>query len=97
MTGQQVTITSGKRGVGNTAATVKLGVALAPPGRNGARPGSAIGLRNLGVILGRRNRGRYDLADGVEAHARPDQAPVTDQRLVADLSLGPATRRRRLN
>ena len=97
MTGQEVTITSSKRGVGNTTATVKLGVTLAAPGKDDARPGHDIRMHNPGVILGRQNRGRYDLADGVEAHARPNQAPVTDQRLVADLSLGPATRRRRLN
>ncbi len=97
LTGQEVTITSSKRGVGSIAATVKLDVALAAPGKDDARPGSGIGLRNLGVILGRQNRGQHVLAAGVEGHGRPHQALVTDQRLVADISLGPATRRRRLN
>ena len=96
VTGAVVTITPSHRGVGNTTATLKLGVAPAAPEKVGACPGSDIGLPNLGINLGPHNRSHYDLADGVEGHRRLKQAMVTDRRLVADISLDPATRRRRL-
>jgi septum site-determining protein MinD len=93
MTGQVVTITSGKGGVGKTTATANLGVALASLGKKVRCLDSDIGLRNLDVILGLENRIVYDLVVVVEGRARLKQATIKDKRL-PDLYLIPAAQTR---
>ncbi|MEO8084329.1 MAG: P-loop NTPase, partial [Ardenticatenales bacterium] len=54
--GQVITITSGKGGVGKTTTTANIGVALARRGRRVAVIDADIGLRNLDVVMGLENR-----------------------------------------
>jgi septum site-determining protein MinD len=93
MSGQVVTITSGKGGVGKTTATANLGVALARRGQRVVCVDADIGLRNLDVVLGLENRIVYDLVDVVEGHAKLRQALIKDKRL-PELQLLPAAQTR---
>lgn len=93
MSGQVVTITSGKGGVGKTTTTANLGVSLALLGQRVVVIDADIGLRNLDVVLGLENRIVYDIVDVVEGRARLRQALIKDKR-VPDLSLLPAAQTR---
>ncbi len=93
MTGEVITITSGKGGVGKTTTTANLGMALAQLGKRVAVVDADIGLRNLDVILGLENRVVYDLVDVVEGACRLQQALVKDKR-VDGLYLLPAAQTR---
>src|ERR687886_720508 len=96
MSGEVITITSGKGGVGKTTTTANLGVALARRGKRVACVDADIGLRNLDVVLGLENRIVYDLVDVVEGRARLRQALIKDKRL-PDLCLLPAAQTRDKN
>lgn len=93
MSGQIVTITSGKGGVGKTTATANLGVALASDGQKVVCIDADIGLRNLDVVMGLENRIVYDIVDVVEGRCRLRQALIRDKRL-AELHLIPAAQTR---
>ncbi len=93
MSGEVITITSGKGGVGKTTTTANLGMALAQLGKRVAVVDADIGLRNLDVILGLENRVVYDLVDVVEGACRLQQALVKDKR-VDGLYLLPAAQTR---
>ncbi len=93
MTGQVVTVTSGKGGVGKTTTTANLGIALARLGRRTVVVDADIGLRNLDVIMGLENRVVYDLVDVVEGACGLRQALVKDKR-VEGLYLLPAAQTR---
>lgn len=93
MSGEVITITSGKGGVGKTTTTANLGIALAQLGKRVAVVDADIGLRNLDVILGLENRVVYDLVDVVEGACRLQQALVKDKR-VDGLYLLPAAQTR---
>ncbi len=93
MTGEVITITSGKGGVGKTTTTANLGIALAQLGKRVVVVDADIGLRNLDVILGLENRVVYDLVDVVEGACRLQQALVKDKR-VNGLYLLPAAQTR---
>lgn len=93
MSGQVVTITSGKGGVGKTTTTANLGAALASLGHKVVVIDADIGLRNLDVVLGLENRIVYDVVDVVEGRARLRQALIKDKRL-PELSLLPAAQTR---
>lgn len=93
MTGQIITLTSGKGGVGKTTATANIGVALAALGKKVVCIDADIGLRNLDVVLGLENRIVYDLVDVVEGRCRLRQAMIRDKRL-PDLFLIPAAQTR---
>ncbi len=80
MTGEVITITSGKGGVGKTTATANLGIALAQLGKKVVVVDVDIGLRNLDVILGLENRVVYDLVDVVEGACSLRQALIRDKR-----------------
>ncbi len=80
MSGQVITITSGKGGVGKTTTTANLGIALAKLGKRVVVVDADIGLRNLDVILGLENRVVYDLVDVVEGACGVRQALVKDKR-----------------
>lgn len=93
MTGQVVTITSGKGGVGKTTVTANLGMALAQLGQRTVVVDADIGLRNLDVVMGLENRVVYDLVDVVEGACGLRQALVKDKR-VEGLYLLPAAQTR---
>lgn len=93
MTGQVVTITSGKGGVGKTTVTANLGMALAQLGQRTVVVDADIGLRNLDVVMGLENRVVYDLVDVVEGACGLRQALVRDKR-VEGLYLLPAAQTR---
>lgn len=93
MTGQIITLTSGKGGVGKTTATANIGVALASMGKKVVCIDADIGLRNLDVVLGLENRIVYDLVDVVEGRCRLRQAMIRDKRL-PELFLIPAAQTR---
>ena len=80
MSGEVITITSGKGGVGKTTTTANLGIALAQLGKRVVVVDADIGLRNLDVILGLENRVVYDLIDVVEGACGLRQALVKDKR-----------------
>lgn len=80
MAAKNITITSGKGGVGKTTATANIGVALADLGQKVVCIDSDIGLRNLDVVLGLENRIVYDLVDVVEERCRLKQAMIRDKR-----------------
>jgi len=81
MLGKTITITSGKGGVGKTAVTANLAVALAMLGRRVTAVDTDIGLRNLDVVLGLENRIIYDLIDVIEGRCHLHQALIQDRRL----------------
>lgn len=93
MTGQIITLTSGKGGVGKTTATANIGVALAAMGKKVVCIDADIGLRNLDVVLGLENRIVYDLVDVVEGRCRLRQAMIRDKHLT-ELFLIPAAQTR---
>ncbi|MBI3732731.1 MAG: septum site-determining protein MinD [Chloroflexi bacterium] len=93
MTGQVITITSGKGGVGKTTTTANLGIALALQGKRVVCIDADIGLRNLDIVLGLENRIVYDIVDVVEGRARLRQAMIKDKRM-PELSLIPAAQTR---
>ncbi|MBE7024720.1 MAG: septum site-determining protein MinD [Ruminococcaceae bacterium] len=74
--GEVVVITSGKGGVGKTATTAGLGVALAMEGKSVVVLDADIGLRNLDVALGLADKIVYDLVDVIEKNCRLRQALV---------------------
>ncbi|NPA90539.1 MAG: septum site-determining protein MinD [Chloroflexi bacterium] len=80
MSGEVITITSGKGGVGKTTTTANLGIALAQLGKRVVVVDADIGLRNLDVILGLENRVVYDLVDVVEGACGLRQALIKDKR-----------------
>ena len=96
MSGQIVTITSGKGGVGKTTAVASLGIALAARGQKVVCVDGDIGLRNLDVIMGLENRIVYDIVDVVEGRCRLKQAMIRDKRM-PDLFLIPAAQTRDKN
>ncbi len=93
MSGEVITITSGKGGVGKTTTTANLGMALAQLGHPTVVVDADIGLRNLDVIMGLENRVVYDLVDVVEGACGLRQALVKDKR-VEGLYLLPAAQTR---
>lgn len=93
MSGQVITITSGKGGVGKTTTTANLGTALAMQGCSVAVIDGDIGLRNLDLVLGLENRIVYDIVDVVEGRVRLKQALVRDKRF-PELNLLPAAQSR---
>ncbi len=93
MSGEVITITSGKGGVGKTTTTANLSMALAQLGKRVVAVDADIGLRNLDVILGLENRVVYDLVDVVEGACGLRQALVKDKR-VEGLYLLPAAQTR---
>ena len=96
MTAKNITVTSGKGGVGKTTATANIAVALAQMGRKVVCIDSDIGLRNLDVVLGLENRIVYDLVDIIEGRCRLQQAMIRDKRF-EDLFLIPAAQTRDKN
>lgn len=96
MSGQVITLTSGKGGVGKTTATANLSVALAAKGQKVVCIDADIGLRNLDVVLGLENRIVYDLVDVVEGRCRLRQAMIRDKHL-PELFLIPAAQTRDKN
>ena len=93
MSGQVITVTSGKGGVGKTTITANIGVALAMLGKRVVCLDADIGLRNLDVVMGLENRIVYDVVDVVEGRCKLRQALIKDKRL-ADLYLLPAAQTR---
>src|SRR6266508_4177066 len=93
MPAQEITITSGKGGVGKTTAVANLAVALAADGAKVVCIDGDIGLRNLDVILGLENRIVYDLVDVIEGRCRLKQAMIKDKHF-PDLCLLPAAQTR---
>jgi septum site-determining protein MinD len=93
MSGQVLTISSGKGGVGKTTVTANLAAALALAGKRVICIDADIGLRNLDVVLGLENRIVYDLVDVVEGRCRVRQAMIRDKRL-PELFLIPAAQTR---
>jgi septum site-determining protein MinD len=96
MTAKNITVTSGKGGVGKTTATANIAVALAQLGQKVVCIDSDIGLRNLDVVLGLENRIVYDLVDIIEGRCRLQQAMIRDKRF-DDLFLIPAAQTRDKN
>jgi len=96
MTAKNITVTSGKGGVGKTTATANIAVALAQMGQKVVCIDSDIGLRNLDVVLGLENRIVYDLVDIIEGRCRLQQAMIRDKRF-EDLFLIPAAQTRDKN
>jgi septum site-determining protein MinD len=96
MSGQVITVTSGKGGVGKTTATANIGAALAELGHSVVCIDADIGLRNLDVVLGLENRIVYDLVDVVEGRCKLRQAMIRDKRL-EELYLIPAAQTRDKN
>ena len=81
MSGQVITVTSGKGGVGKTTATANIATALAADGMKVVCIDADIGLRNLDVVLGLENRIVYDIVHVVEGVAKLKQAMIRDKRL----------------
>ena len=87
--GEVLVVTSGKGGVGKTTTTTNLGTALAMMGFRVILMDTAIGLRNLDVVMGLENRIVYDLVDVTSGRCRLKQALIRDRRFES-LSLLPA-------
>lgn len=79
--GQVITITSGKGGVGKTTTTANIGVALAKRGRRVAVIDADIGLRNLDVVMGLENRVVYNLMHVVRGVVDAERALIRDKRV----------------
>ena len=93
MSGQVVTVTSGKGGVGKTTAVANLAVSLAADRKRVVCIDGDVGLRNLDVVLGLENRIVYDLVDVVEGRCKLRQAMIRDKHF-SDLFLIPAAQTR---
>src|SRR3989337_1265892 len=93
MSGQVITVTSGKGGVGKTTAVANLAVSLAADRKRVVCIDGDVGLRNLDVVLGLENRIVYDLVDVVEGRCKLRQAMIKDKRL-PELHLIPAAQTR---
>jgi septum site-determining protein MinD len=93
MSGQIITISSGKGGVGKTTTTANLGIGLAMLGHKVICIDADIGLRNLDVMLGLENRIVYDIINYIEGRCRLRQALVRDKRF-PELLLLPAAQTR---
>ena len=93
MSAKIVTITSGKGGVGKTTAIANIAVALASNGSKVCCIDGDIGLRNLDVVMGLKNRIVYDLVDVIEGRCRLRQAMIRDKRF-SELFLIPAAQTR---
>jgi len=85
-------ITSGKGGVGKSTVTANLGASLALMGYRVALIDMDIGLRNLDVILGLKNRIIYDIVDVIRKRCSINEALVQDKKL-DNLYLLPAAQR----
>jgi septum site-determining protein MinD len=81
MSGNVITVTSGKGGVGKTTTTANVAVALAMAGKRVIAVDADIGLRNLDLVLGLENRIIYDLVDVVEGRCQLQHALVRDSRV----------------
>ena len=93
MNGTNITITSGKGGVGKTTTAANLGISLASLGQKVVCIDADIGLRNLDVVMGLENRIVYDLVDVIENRCRLSQAMIRDRRY-ENLFLIPAAQTR---
>jgi len=93
MSGQVITVTSGKGGVGKTTAVANLAVSLAADRKRVVCIDGDVGLRNLDVVLGLENRIVYDLVDVVEGRCKLRQAMIRDKHF-SDLFLIPAAQTR---
>ena len=89
-----IVVTSGKGGVGKTAANIGTGIAAT--GRKVVVLDADIGLRNLDVIMGLENRVIYDLVNVIEGNCRLKQALVRDKHY-ENLFLLPAAQTRDKN
>jgi septum site-determining protein MinD len=81
MSAQIVTVTSGKGGVGKTTATANLGAALAELGQRVVCLDADIGLRNLDVVMGLRDK-RSDNLFLIPAAQTRDKTAVSPQDMV---------------
>ncbi len=93
MSGQVLTVTSGKGGVGKTTTVANVGAALAAEGNRVVCIDVDLGLRNLDVVMGLENRIVYDLVHVIEGQCRLRQAMIKDKR-VPELYLIPAAQTR---
>ena len=91
--GEVIVITSGKGGVGKTTTTANLGSSLAEAGKKVVLVDTDIGLRNLDVVMGLKNRIVYDIVDVVEEKCKLRQALIKDKRF-EELFLLPAAQTR---
>ncbi len=94
MSGQIITISSGKGGVGKTTTTANLGLGLAMLGYKVICIDADIGLRNLDVVLGLENRIVYDIVNVIEGRTTLRRALVRDKRYPEHLRLLPAAQTR---
>ena len=78
--GEVIVITSGKGGVGKTTTTANIGIGLAQAGKSVVVIDTDLGLRNLDVVMGLKNRIVYNLVDVLEGKCRMKQALIRDQR-----------------
>lgn len=93
MTGQVVTITSGKGGVGKTTLSANVSAALAKLGKKTVVVDTDVGLRNLDIVMGLENRIVFDLVDVVEGRCDLSKACIRDKR-IPTLQLLPAAQTR---
>lgn len=88
-----IVITSGKGGVGKTTTSANVGTGLAVLGKVVVLIDTDIGLRNLDVVMGLKNRIVYNLVDVAEGNCRMKQALIRDKRY-PNLYLLPAAQTR---
>jgi septum site-determining protein MinD len=81
VTGQVITVTSGKGGVGKTTFSANVSAALAALGKKTVAVDTDVGLRNLDIVMGLENRIVYDLVDVVEGRCRLPKAIIRDRRI----------------
>jgi len=81
VTGQVITVTSGKGGVGKTTFSANVSAALAALGKKTVAVDTDVGLRNLDIVMGLENRIVYDLVDVVEGRCRLQKAIIRDRRI----------------
>lgn len=77
--GEVVVITSGKGGVGKSAVTANLAVALNRAGKRVVMVDADTGLRCLDILLGLEDRVVYDLSDVADGVCRLKQAIIKDR------------------
>lgn len=80
MSGEVITITSGKGGVGKSTTTANLAVGLANLGKKVVAVDFDIGLRNLDMILGLENRIVYDSVAVMDGECNLSQALINDKK-----------------